>query len=111
MFLLLYIKEYYEDYQVRRYGFHGISHRDAARRAAELLGKSPEELKLIFTRYNANVRVARTQIYVCKGVITEILSSKPQLALMDTGAEGSERLEAPSDGQNNPIDSEEQAGV
>lgn len=26
-------------------------------------------------------------------------------------AEGSERLEAPSDGQNNPIDSEEQAGV
>lgn len=39
--------EYYEDYQVRRYGFHGISHRDAARRAAELLGKSPEELKLI----------------------------------------------------------------
>ena len=41
---------------------------------------------------NANVRVARTQIYVCKGVITEILSSKPQLALMDTGAEGSERL-------------------
>lgn len=41
---------------------------------------------------NANVRVARTQIYVCKGVITEILSSKPQLALMDTGPEGSERL-------------------
>lgn len=41
---------------------------------------------------NANVRVARTQIYVCKGVITEILSSKPQLALMDTGPEGNERL-------------------
>lgn len=41
---------------------------------------------------NVNVRVARTQIYVCKGVITEILSSKPQLALMDTGTEGSERL-------------------
>lgn len=41
---------------------------------------------------NANVRVARTQIYVCKGVITEILSGKPQLALMDTGTEGSERL-------------------
>lgn len=41
---------------------------------------------------NINTRVARTQIYECVGTITEILSNKPQLALMDTGAEGSERL-------------------
>ena len=41
---------------------------------------------------NLNTRVARTQIYECIGTITEILSTKPQLALMDTGTEGSERL-------------------
>lgn len=41
---------------------------------------------------NLNTRVQRTQIYVCIGTITEILSNKPQLALMDTGTEGSERL-------------------
>lgn len=31
--------EWYEQYRVRRYGFHGTSHRYVARRAAELLGK------------------------------------------------------------------------
>ena len=41
---------------------------------------------------NTNMRVSRTQIYVCIGTITEILSGKPQLALMDTGTDGSERL-------------------
>jgi len=41
---------------------------------------------------NTKTRVERTQIYVCIGPIREILSSKPQLALMDTGTEGSERL-------------------
>ena len=41
---------------------------------------------------NLNTRVARTQIYECIGTIVEIKSDKPQLALMDTGTEGSERL-------------------
>ena len=41
---------------------------------------------------NIDVRVQRTQIYECIGTITEILSSKPQLALMNTGTEDSERL-------------------
>ena len=31
---------------------------------------------------NADRRIANTQIYVCKGTITQILSEKPQLALM-----------------------------
>ena len=39
--------EYYEQYGVRKYGFHGTSHRYVAARAAEFLGKKPEELKLI----------------------------------------------------------------
>ncbi len=39
--------EYYTDYKVRRYGFHGTSHRYVTARAAEMLGKPIEELKLI----------------------------------------------------------------
>ncbi|MBQ9330942.1 MAG: acetate kinase [Oscillibacter sp.] len=39
--------EYYEADKVRRYGFHGTSHKYVAGRAAAMLGKKPEELKLI----------------------------------------------------------------
>lgn len=39
--------EYYQNHKVRRYGFHGISHRYVSGRLAELMGKKPEELKLI----------------------------------------------------------------
>jgi len=39
--------EYYEKYQIRRYGFHGTSHRYVSGKCAELLGKSASELKII----------------------------------------------------------------
>ena len=39
--------EYYEKYGIRKYGFHGTSHRYVSGRIAELLGKSVEELKII----------------------------------------------------------------
>lgn len=39
--------EMYERYKVRRYGFHGTSHRFVARRAAELLGKGKYDVNLI----------------------------------------------------------------
>ena len=39
--------EYYEQDKVRRYGFHGTSHKYVSQRAAALLGKPIEELKLI----------------------------------------------------------------
>ena len=39
--------EYYTQDKVRRYGFHGTSHKYIAGRAAAMLGKKPEELKLI----------------------------------------------------------------
>ena len=39
--------EYYEQDKVRRYGFHGTSHRYVSGRAAEMMGKPIEELKLI----------------------------------------------------------------
>lgn len=40
-------KEYREKYDVRKYGAHGTSHRYVAERAAEMLGKPLEDLKLI----------------------------------------------------------------
>ncbi|GIU80683.1 MAG: acetate kinase [Bryobacteraceae bacterium] len=39
--------EYYERDHIRRYGFHGTSHRYVSARAAELLGKSPGDCRLI----------------------------------------------------------------
>jgi len=39
--------EYYEKDKVRRYGFHGTSHRYVTQRAAAMLGRPIEELKLI----------------------------------------------------------------
>ena len=39
--------EYYEKYGVRRYGFHGTSHRYVAEKAAKMIGKNWEELNII----------------------------------------------------------------
>jgi acetate kinase len=39
--------EYYEKYGIRRYGFHGTSHRYVSKRVAELLNKKPEELNIV----------------------------------------------------------------
>ncbi|HHX73241.1 MAG TPA: acetate kinase [Clostridiales bacterium] len=39
--------EYYEKYDIRRYGFHGTSHRYVSKRAAEILGRPLSELKMI----------------------------------------------------------------
>ncbi len=39
--------EYYQKYKVRRYGFHGTSHSYVSRRAAEVLGRPYEDLKII----------------------------------------------------------------
>lgn len=39
--------EYYEKYKVRRYGFHGTSHDFVSKRAAEIIGKNRDDLKII----------------------------------------------------------------
>ena len=39
--------EYYEKYSIRRYGFHGTSHRFITKRYFEITGKDPEGTKLI----------------------------------------------------------------
>ncbi|MEM8728024.1 MAG: acetate kinase [Chlamydiota bacterium] len=39
--------EYYQKYRVRRYGFHGTSHRYVVREGAKMVGKPPEETSFI----------------------------------------------------------------
>lgn len=39
--------EYYEKYGIRKYGFHGTSHKYVSERAAEMLGRPKEQLRLI----------------------------------------------------------------
>jgi acetate kinase len=39
--------KYYVDNKIRRYGFHGTSHKFVAQKAAQMLGKNIEDLKII----------------------------------------------------------------
>lgn len=39
--------EYYEKYKIRRYGFHGTSHKYVAERTADILGVNIKDLKII----------------------------------------------------------------
>ena len=39
--------EYYEKYGIRRYGFHGTSHRYVSMRAAAMLGKDPKDVNIV----------------------------------------------------------------
>jgi len=39
--------EYYEKYRIRKYGYHGTSHKYVAHKAARLLGKDINDLKII----------------------------------------------------------------
>ncbi len=50
--------ELYEKYRVRRYGFHGTSHRYVSQKAAELVGKPIEELKIITVHVGNGASVA-----------------------------------------------------
>ncbi|MBS5547167.1 MAG: acetate kinase [Lachnospiraceae bacterium] len=38
---------FYEKHKIRRYGFHGISHKYVSRRAAEFMGQRPDRVKTI----------------------------------------------------------------
>lgn len=50
--------ELYENHKIRRYGFHGTSHRYVSQRAAELLGKDLKDLKLISCHLGNGASVA-----------------------------------------------------
>jgi len=50
--------ELYEKHKIRRYGFHGTSHKYVAQRAAAILGKPIEELKLVTCHLGNGASVA-----------------------------------------------------
>ncbi len=39
--------ELYDKYKIRKYGFHGTSHKYVSQEAAKMLGKNPEDIKII----------------------------------------------------------------
>lgn len=45
-------------YGIKRYGFHGFSHAYASRRAAEMLGRSPHELRVVTCHLGAGASLA-----------------------------------------------------
>lgn len=57
--------EYYEDYKIRRYGFHGTSHDFVSSRAAEILGKKREDLKIIVCHLGNGASVSAVQNGKC----------------------------------------------
>lgn len=59
--------EYYEKYGVRRYGFHGTSHRYVSNRAAEKMGKDIKDLKLITCHLGNGSSIAA----VCHGKVVD----------------------------------------
>ncbi|MEW7312218.1 propionate kinase [Buttiauxella gaviniae] len=52
---------YFEEYGVRRYGFHGTSHRYVARQAAELLGLEPGNSGLVIAHLGNGASICAVQ--------------------------------------------------
>ena len=49
--------EYYQNYKVRKYGAHGTSYRYVSQRAASILGKPLEDLKLVILHLGAGASI------------------------------------------------------
>lgn len=58
-------QEYYDKYKVRRYGAHGTSHKYVSLRAAEMLGKKPEELKVIVCHLGSGASISAVKNGKC----------------------------------------------
>ena len=57
--------EYYRKYKVRRYGFHGTSHSYVSARAAEVLGRNYEDLKIIVCHLGNGASVSAVKCGKC----------------------------------------------
>lgn len=53
--------EWAEEYGIRRFGFHGISHAWCAARAAELLGRDPAEVNVITCHLGSGCSITATE--------------------------------------------------
>ena len=50
--------EYYEKYGIRRYGFHGTSHKFVAEKAAKMIGRNWNDLKIISCHLGSGASIA-----------------------------------------------------
>ena len=57
--------EWCEEYGVRRYGFHGMSHQYVSGEAAKVMGKKPEEVKLIICHVGNGASVSAVKYGKC----------------------------------------------
>ncbi|MGJ7912831.1 acetate kinase [Neobacillus sp. LXY-1] len=53
--------EYYQKYGIRKYGFHGTSHKYVSQRAAEMLGRPLDQLRLISCHLGNGASIAAIQ--------------------------------------------------
>lgn len=53
--------KYYEKYGIRKYGFHGTSHRFVSKRVAQIIGKPIEELKIVSCHIGQGASVCAIQ--------------------------------------------------
>lgn len=53
--------EYYQDYKIRRYGFHGTSHYFVSNRVAKLMGKKVEDVNIITCHLGNGASIAAVQ--------------------------------------------------
>jgi acetate kinase len=51
-------REWNERWQLRRYGFHGLSHAHAVRRGAQLVGREPRDLRIVSCHLGAGASLA-----------------------------------------------------
>ena len=57
--------EYYENYRIRKYGFHGTSHSFVSDRAAEIEGKDKKDLKIITCHLGNGCSISAIKDGVC----------------------------------------------
>ncbi|MCM1192265.1 MAG: acetate kinase [Butyrivibrio sp.] len=57
--------EYYKKYKIRRYGFHGTSHSYVSKRAAEVLGMSYDNLKIVVCHLGNGASVSAVKCGQC----------------------------------------------
>ncbi len=75
--------EYYEKYKVRRYGFHGTSHAYVSRRAAEILGKNYEDMKIIVCHLGNGASISAVENKSIDQVMTILNKKSGVLGLSD----------------------------
>ncbi len=57
--------EYYEKYGVRKYGFHGTSHKFVSNRCAEIMGKDMKDLKIVTCHLGNGCSISAVENGVC----------------------------------------------